>query len=82
MWLRPALLAYFTSRATCCGHLEVCLLYTHEVLGSNVHLETTHHDRGFSWYFTAPPGECQIVPELGPDHILLCCFHLFNPLEH
>jgi len=59
-------------------HLEVHLLCTHEVLGSNVRLETAHRDCGFSWYSAVPPGDCHIVPELGPDHILLCCFQFFN----
>jgi hypothetical protein len=78
MWLQPAFLAYFTSRATCCGHLVACLLRTHEVLGSNVRLETDYPDCCFSWSSAVRAGECQIVPKLGPDHILLCCFNFFN----
>jgi hypothetical protein len=62
------------------------LLHLQEVPGSNLGLETSYPDWGFSWISSVPPGKCQdSTLKLGHDHffpnlfrfiIHLSSFHL------
>jgi hypothetical protein len=55
------------------------LLRIRENPGSNLSLESSYSDWGFSWLFSVPPGKCQdITLKLSHNHLLPHPFHLIH----